>query len=250
MTIEFQPDRNRSKKLGLHLPVALILIMIVLVITGSVIYVFKRLTELPGRGADKVAQTLMSVAEAFHKGTVSTSFISYATTVAGTSYFQFATLDQMEVFERKDERTAFWVPLPEVIVEARASVEYTYYLDFKGDWKLTIKDRTIRVLTPPIQFNTPAVNASKIEYTVRKGSIFRREAPVMEALKLSITDETRHRAKDNIPLVRDEGRKQTAAFIKTWLGHQYIDGRDCSVEVFFPDEPLPSPSTTIFLKQE
>lgn len=219
--------------------VAFAVVLVVLTIALSGVYVFRRATELPGRGVDKVAGALATVGEAFKRGTISTSFISYATTITGSSYFQFASLHQMEIFERKDERTSFWVPLPDVVVEARAPVEYTYFLDLKGAWKIAARDHSVYVLTPPIRFNTPAVDASSIEYVVRKGSVLRRETPVIEALKQSITTETARRADENISLVREEGRKQVSAFIKAWLGHQFADGTECMVEVYFPDEPLP-----------
>lgn len=226
---------------GRHWAMAFTIVLAVLVIAVSGLYVFRRTTELPGKAADKAVEALKTVADAFRQGTVSTSFISYATSVTGTSYFQFATLRQMEIFERKDERTSFWIPLPDVVVEARAPVEYTYYVDLKGEWKLTMGDRVVRVQAPPIQFNQPAVDASKIEYAVRKGSIFRREDAVVEALKQSITNETMRRAQENTALVREEGRKQVAALMKTWIVREFADGANFLVDVVFEGEPAEVP---------
>lgn len=230
-----------SSGIGRHWAAAFTIVLVVLIIAVSALYLFKRAAELPGKGVDKAVDALKTVADAFRQGTVSTSFISYATSVTGTSYFQFATLRQMEIFERKDERTSFWIPLPDVIVEARAPVEYTYYVDLKGEWKLTMGDRVVRVQAPPIQFNQPAVDASKIEYTVRKGSIFRREDAVVEALKQSITNETMRRAQENTALVREEGRKQVAALMKTWIVRAFADGANFSVDVVFEGEPAEVP---------
>lgn len=225
-----------STQPGKYWAVALTVIIVVLIIVAAGLFVMKRTTDLPGEATDRAVEALSTVAEAFRSGNVTTTFISYATTVTGNSYFQFATLRQMEIFERKDERTTFWIPLPDVIVEARAPVEYTYFVDLRGEWKIAKNDRSVDVQAPAIQFNMPAVDASKIEYTVKKGSIFRREDAVLEALKQSITNETRQRAAENIALVREEGRKQIGSLISSWMAREFSDGEAFAVNVRFPGE--------------
>ena len=93
---------------------------------------------------------------------MTTSFISYATEVSGSSYLQFATLKEVEVFERSDEASALWgrIDLPDVIVQATAPVDYTYHLDLDGTWQLVLEGETIQVLAPRNRYNTPAWSAS------------------------------------------------------------------------------------------
>src|SRR5881396_476725 len=107
-------------------------IVVVGIIGVNAALVFRSCRNLPGETLDKTAkvfekagQALADVASAFTRGKVTTEFISYATTLSNQHYFQFATLKQTEVFTRTEETTtAFgYVPLPEVIVEARAPVE-------------------------------------------------------------------------------------------------------------------------------
>lgn len=231
-------DRPKPRLHGGVWPRTLAIVAIALILAWTLVAIFKQVVGLPERLIDKGGKTLVSVAEAFQRGRITHTFISYATTVTGASYLQFATLKQMEIFQRKDEAMTLGIPLPDVIVEARAPVEFTYYLDLKGMWRIALQDRKVCVLAPPIQFNKPAVDASLIQYEVRKGSIFRRTGPVMEALKERITAETIRRANEHIPLVREEGRKQTAAFIKTWLLREFPDGGNYEVQVIFPGEPI------------
>jgi len=170
-----------SNRRSLSWPAAFALVALLGLAAG--VWVFERLREAP---ADAVRQTrevlgdLRSVAEAFNSGTVVTSFVSYATEVSGSSYFQFATLRQIEVFERKDSRATMWgqLRLPDVVVQARAPVTYTYYLDLDGSWEMRLEDGAIHVLAPEIGHNPPALDASELSWEVRAGSVFRDEGEV------------------------------------------------------------------------
>src|SRR5438067_1422555 len=107
---------------------------ITLFIVGGMAFVFKSCLEIPSKVIGQAGQAMADVAAAFKRGTITTSFVSYATSLSNTTYLQFATLKQMEMFTRTEEpSTAFgYIPLPDVVVEARAPVEYTYYLDLNA----------------------------------------------------------------------------------------------------------------------
>ena len=229
-------------------------VAIVVIFLGSAVFVFQSLRDLPGEGVDKIGQTIAkaggamaSLATAFNQGTITTSFLSYATTLQANQYLQFATLRQTELFTQSDQTTTGfgYIPLPEVIVEARAPVEYTYYLDLSAPWRLELRDGIVHVFAPPIKFNRPAVDASAIEYDVRKGSLFRNTEEAQENLKKSITFLTNLRARENIKLIRDTGRKQTAEFVERWLARNFSDGKNYAVKVYFPGETGPSDITIL-----
>jgi hypothetical protein len=188
---------------------------------------------------DKARETMASVAAAFNRGTVRTSFVSYATTLTNSQRLQFATLKQMEVFTRTEEpSTAFgYVPLPDVVVEARAPVEYTYYLDLKSKWDFVLRNGVVYVYAPPIHANKPSVDVSALSYEVKKGHF--RTADAMDNLKSSISSLVILRAKENVPLVRETARTETAAFVEQWLAKSFTDGKNYPVKVFFPGEVLP-----------
>ncbi len=228
-------------------------IVLFLVVGG--VFVFKSCRDVPGDLIDKTGQAigkagnaLATVAAAFNRGTVTTSFLSYATSISNNHYLQFATLRQTEVFTQTDEAsTGFgYIPLPEVIVEARAPVEFTYYLDLNAKWQLLVKDNVFYVIAPRIQFNKPAVDASAIQYEVRKDPFVRKFNPfasapakVQEDLKESITFLANRRARENVNLVRETGRRQTTEFVERWLMKNYTDGKQYPVKVYFADESPP-----------
>jgi len=227
-------------------PRTVLWIGIVLILTVGGVYVFKSCRDLPGDIADRsgnairqVGRALADVASAFKRGTVTTSFVSYATSLTNQQYFQFATLKQMEIFTQKEApSTGFgYIPLPEVVVEARVPVEYTYYLDLNGKWEFVLQDNVIYVFAPQIQFNKPAVDVSRLTYEVKKGYLKSDDA--QERLKSSITSLVILKAKDNVSLVRETGRKQTEDFVETWLAKSFTDGHKYPVKVYFPGETPP-----------
>jgi hypothetical protein len=219
---------------------------LVLVLLGSGLfafaaYVFHRAQRLPGELLEKgrsIASELRSVAAAFHTGTITTTFVSYAAEMSGSQKLQFATLKEMEVFERTDRAQLLWgqLELPEVVVRAEAPVEYTYYLDLEEKWDFLLQDKTVWVKAPSIRFNTPAIDVSRLRYEVRTGSVFRDEALALENLRRGIGELARARAAENVGLVRELGRRQTAEFVRTWLLSRYDDASAYNVQVLFADE--------------
>jgi hypothetical protein len=172
---------------------------------------------------------------------VTTRFVSYAAEMSGSNYLQFATLKETEVFERTDSATVLWgqLALPDVVVRAEAPVEYTYYLDLEERWDFELKDKSVLALAPPIRANTPAIDVSKIRYDVKNGSFLRDEEIALRNLDRGLTEMSKRRARENVGLVRELGRKKTAEFIRTWLLSQYEDADDYRIDVVFRDELPP-----------
>jgi hypothetical protein len=252
MTSNESPPRNDSPPAGQGLSsknpwaVPVMWVVIVLSVLASGLYVFKSCIGLPGETLDKAGkvvatagQQLQKVVAAFKQGNVTTTFTSYATTISGSQYLQFATLSQREVFTRKDESSlAFgYIPLPDVIVEATAPISYTYYLDLNAPWDFVLRDGVIFVTAPDIKYNRPAVDVSQIAYEVKKNSLIRNTTEAMENLKSTITALSYKKAEANIELVRETGRKQTETFVENWLAKSFADGKKYPVKVRFRHEP-------------
>jgi hypothetical protein len=199
----------------------------------------ERTIEKAGQTIERAGDTLATVAAAFKQGSITTSFVSHAATLTNNHYLQFATLNQIEIFARTEEpSTAFgYLPLPGVVVEARAPVSYTYYVDLNAKWEFVLRDNIVHVHAPPIRANRPAVDVSALSYEVRKGHF--KTAEALENLKRAITSLVVLRAQENIPLVRETGRRQTSEFVESWLGRTFSDGKAYHVKVFFPGESTP-----------
>ena len=214
------------------------------IVASSAVFVILKIRSIPmeaARQAQIAIQGLQRVAEAFRTGTVTTAFTSYATTVSGTRYLQVATLRENAHFERRDETALLWgtVPLPDVVVEARLGVEYTYYVDLDGTWKMTLDGTEVHVLAPRLAHNRPAPDVSSLALAVKEGSILRDEGAVKAALMTNLTSLLEGRARTNAALVRETARTATAAFVERWLVERFADGRAHAVRVVFEDEPAP-----------
>lgn len=213
-----------------------------LAVIGATLYALLTLTQAPRevlRATRELFGDARRIAAAFRTGTVTTSFSSYATEVTGSNRLQVATLKQHEVFERKDEAAIFWgqLLLPDVIVEARAPVEYTYYLDLKQPWSFVLEGQTLLVKAPAILHNAPAVDVSALRYEIRKGSVLRDEDAVIEKLRQGLSELSKERARRHTALIRDTARRQTEEFVETWLKARFSDGGAFRARVSFADEP-------------
>jgi hypothetical protein len=150
---------------------------------------------------------------------------------------QVAELSQVEVVERRDAMQLFGVPLPDVVVSARAPVTFTYVLDLDGTWDFDLTDRTVTVLAPELAWNAPAVDVSRLTFVKTETSILRDEEPVVEELRASLTAMFRQRARANVPLVRETARRQAEEFVRSWLLRAYGVPEDVRVVVRFRGEP-------------
>ena len=230
-------------------PRVIFLMFALLVAAGTFLFVFQSCRNLPsdtvGHSVDKmvqvvtnVSQSLAAIAAAFNQGTISVSMSSFGTEVEDTKHFQFKKIRQMETFTRTDQAyTAFgYVPLPDIIVEARAPVEYAYFLDLDDEWRLVVEGGQVHVYTPRIRFNKPSVNVSRLEYEVKKGGLFRDSQLAMENLQRSITALAFLKAEENVRLVRTTGRESVEEFVEEWLLRSFSDGSNYQVRVIFPGE--------------
>jgi hypothetical protein len=234
-----------KQRFGPAWAVAVTVIAVVTILVGAGLYVFRSIRALPrapARGTLRAIEELKEVAAAFRQGTIQTEFASYATTVTGSNYLQFATLRQTEVFTRTDKSSVLWggLELPDVVVSATAPVVYTTYLDFNEEWRFNLTGQTLEVVAPPIRFNLPAIDASQIRYEVRQGSLLRDEDESLEELKQGLTQMSIRRSRDHVPLVREVGRRKTQEFVENWLAQSFGDGRDYRVRVVFVDEVEPA----------
>lgn len=239
--VETSPDGGGASSGRAAWAWPLAFVVVVLALLGAALYVFVSLRRLPaeaGRGARALVEEVRSVAAAFHQGTIETEFVSYASRVEGTNYLQFATLEQTEVFRRRDTSSLLWgqLALPDVVVEATAPVTYTYYVDLAGAWEFTLSGRELRITAPPIRFNRPAIDASKIRLEPRTTSVLRDEESALETLRRSLSTLVERRAAEHVPLVRELGRRKIGEFVRTWLAGAFGDGGEYAVEILFADE--------------
>ncbi len=197
-------------------------IAIVAIVVGAGLYVVHSVRSLPGDVIEGSRERCASCGRWPRRSAPAPSRPASAATrrrCTRRAGFQFAELRQLEVFERRDEAAVLWgtLRLPDVVVEARAPVTYTYFVDLDKPWSFRLEGRDVFVQAPVIQWNRPAVDVSALRYVVTAGSAFRDEALVQERLRDELTALALLRASQNLPLVREAGRRQVEAFVEGWL---------------------------------
>lgn len=221
----------------------LICLVVPVLLIRSALLGVRGLEDAGSKAGEAVVASVRSVAEAFRTGKVETSLRSYATQLSGVSRFEFAELKQLESFERKDSATIGWgtIPLPDVVVEARGQVVYTYVLDFRKPWDLRLDGTRVEVTAPAPEFSTPALDPSTLTFETKQGSVLRNEETVRASLQAGLAGLLNQRAREHLPLVRETGRKTTEEFVRNFLLSNYDDASSLSVRVRFADEAAPPP---------
>ena len=209
-------------------------------IADKVPEIIDKISEAVGKAAERAAEGLKKFAAAVNTKTIKTEYTSTGTKLAGTSRLQVATIDQVELFERRDKSSVWGVSLPDVIVSARAPVQYTYYLDLTGDWDFYLDDKHAYAVAPTIKFNKPSVDASAIKYKVEEGSVIRDQNAAIEALKQTITAESYKRAEGDIHIAREAARREAERFVQRFIVQAYGVDKDLPVSVVFRDEAPPA----------
>ncbi len=197
-----------------------------------------------GGTAESALIAVRHLADGFRTGEVETTLRSYGAQVRGTERFQFAELRQLESFERKDSTSLAWgtIPLPDVVVEARGAVVYTYVLDLKKRWDLKLADKVVEVTAPAPEFSPPALDPSTLTFETKQGSVLRDEEAVRRALQTGLSGLLEQRAREHLSLVRETGRKTTEEFVRNFLLSHYDDATGVTVRVRFADEAPAAPS--------
>lgn len=205
-----------------------IVVMVVLIVTTS--YIFKERIQ-----KNAMEQVIAKVFDGFGSETAQTRFLSYATTVAPLKRVELAKINQLEVFERSSQVKLFWdhFNLPEVVVRATVPVEYRFYVELDEGWQIEMKDNTVNVIAPSLQAGTPSPDISKLKFEVQKGSLFRNEVKVAEALQKDLSEMLKQRALQSVALVRDTARGQVTSLVKQWL---VSESKNANIFVRFADE--------------
>ncbi len=201
---------------------------------------------------DRSAGALSDMAEKFQSGKITNEFRDYVTQIKGFQRLQVATLNTVDIFTKLDSRSVFWnmIDLPDVQVEIKMPVEYSYYLDLNDEWRFdwNDKDKKVTVFAPQIKSNTPAVDVSSMSITIQKGSFLRDEEEVKEKLISELSGRLAEIAEKKIPLIRETARNEIRQFISNWFIKNYFKDSEVNPvieSVVFSDESSNSEKTKI-----
>lgn len=173
----------------------------------------------------EAGRAAQAIARAFRQGTLSTEFTSYAQSMEGTRRLQVATLETAEILSRRDRASILWgqLEMPEVLLRASIPVTYTYYLDLEQPWTLTWDEQTRRLLvdTPPLEWNRPAVDVSRMAIEVERTHPLRDDEAARERLRRVVTPWLEDRAEQHLELVAPTAREEVESWVRSWIEAEY-----------------------------
>jgi len=220
-------------------------VLIIAILTGGIVFLAHSCLKTPEAATDKLRDT----AKGFHD-VIKQDVIDFVKFVAGPSEdvsariltnfrsfqpelkLQLATFKEDALIERTDSH---WL-LPDVKLEARAPISYTYFVDLNGTWNFLVQNRKILVFPPAVQCNTPAYDVGKLTISVKEDSVLRRTEIAKEAFHNELMGYAWGRSKIQIPLIKENARKQLKTFVETWIKNNFANTEGFAVEVYFPDE--------------
>lgn len=186
---------------------------------------------------------LVDIAGKFKTGKVTTEFRDYVTEMKGLQRLQAASLKTTDIFTRVDSRSILWdwIDLPDVKIEIKLPVEYTYYVDFRDKWNFEWDENLmhIKVIAPKIKPNTPAVNISEMSVNILKGSFLRDVDEVKDSLFKELMPRLVQLSYEKIPLVKETARKEISEFVSGWL-----------IQIYFKDYKLKPELISVYFEDE
>lgn len=105
-------------------------------------------------------------------------------------------------------------------LEISAPVEYNYYVDLTGDWKLSIDNSILRIQAPKLKTMTPAVSLSGIRETIKSGWLVFGENEAMQEFKKNFESNLKKQAMTDLGhknQIYDSARLSLAKIISTWI---------------------------------
>ncbi len=155
----------------------------------------------------------------FSQKKLKTSFVSYVSSVRGVKKIQLAEIQSVEVIERESKFSLFWnmIEMPDVVVQAKIPVFYSYYIDLSEPMTLRQTQGELWVEAPALRANPPTADVSAITFEVKKGSFFRNPKPVIEEVRQKITPLLIESAEQKKSLVLESAKQQLQDIIQLWL---------------------------------
>ncbi|MCP3962718.1 MAG: hypothetical protein GY719_33180 [bacterium] len=204
--------------------------------------------DLVGAAAERAED----LARGFLTGNITETFIAAIPEIdaTGGGNLELAKAEVVETFRRSDERLILWdsFSLGTTISEIKVPVTYRYHMRLDDPWRLEVSGQVCRVYAPQVRpTQPPAIHTDRMEKRTAESWLRFDADEQLAELEKSITPKLIARARDprHLALVRDQGRRTVAEFVRNWLlrEDQWRDDRFHAIQVIFPDEQVDAPES-------
>ncbi|MFA6568164.1 MAG: hypothetical protein WCS96_08125 [Victivallales bacterium] len=154
---------------------------------------------------------------------ITQTFIGYTEQAKKVQHLLLLKVTRNET-DRKEYRFSHpWImngkTLSSSIMEVRAPVTYSYYVNMKDPWKIICEGETLAIVAPKIQVEEPATDLSRLETHIDSGKlIFNEPAKLEELRKQFYTDMIKKAvSREYMDSVREDARRSLAEFANGWI---------------------------------
>ncbi|MCX6985559.1 MAG: DUF4230 domain-containing protein [Lentisphaerae bacterium] len=177
-------------------------------------FVFYKMFSRPFDTLDKALSPKMDITQ---------TFIGYAEQTKKVQHLLLLKTTRNETDRKEYSFSHPWImngkTLSSAVVEVRAPVTYSYYVDMKGSWKIICEGDTITIVAPKIQVEEPATDLSRLETHIESGKLILNEAGKLEELRKQFYPDMIKKAmgSEYMDSVREDARRSLAEFANGWI---------------------------------
>ena len=177
-------------------------------------FVFYKMFSRPFDALDKALSPKMDITQ---------TFIGYTEQTKKVQHLLLLKTTRNET-DRKEYSFSYpWImngkTLSSAVMEVRAPVTYSYYVDMKDPWKIICEGETLAIIAPKIQVEEPATDLSRLETHIDSGKLIFNEAGKLEELRKQFYSDMIKKAtsREYMDSVREDARRSLAEFANGWI---------------------------------
>lgn len=154
---------------------------------------------------------------------ITQTFIGYTEQTKKVQHLLLLKITRNET-DRKEFRFSYpWIlngkTLSSAVMEVRAPVTYSYYVNMKDPWKIICEGETLTIVAPKIKVEEPATDLRRLETHIDSGKfIFNENGKLEELRKQFYTDMIKKAtSREYMDSTREDARRSLAEFANGWI---------------------------------
>ncbi len=154
---------------------------------------------------------------------ITQTFIGYTEQIKKVQHLLLLKITRNETDRKEYKFSHPWImngkTLSSSLMEVRAPVTFSYYVNMKDPWKIICEGETLTIIAPKIQVEEPATDLSRLETHIDSGKLIFNETAKLEELRKQFYTDMIKKAKSReyMDSVREDARRSLAEFANGWI---------------------------------
>ncbi|GEM_PF-6362841 len=237
----FKKNADQHSDGASHPPVGnyitkIVLIIAIFAVVECIIFafVFYKLFSKPFDAMGKIMSPKVDITQ---------TFIGYTEQQKKVQHLTLLKTTRNETDRREYKFSHPWLmngkTLSSAIIEVRAPVTYNYFVDMKGNWKISCEGDMLTVVAPKLKVEEPAVDLSRMETIIDSGKLIFGEKDKLEELRKQFYPDMMKKSlsPEYLEMIREDARRSLAEFANGWITAELIKKYPVKyISVKFEDE--------------